>query len=100
MSITLPPNSPSFRPPLDEHPRKLASAGECLHRVVPSPTPSFAVRSAGSKRSPWLQKVAAKVHLTGYVVGVPPEKADAPAQILATFGGVDAFRKIVLATSC
>jgi predicted glycosyltransferase len=56
-----------------------------------------AERTALFERSPWLQKVAAKVHLMGYVVGALPEKADAPAQILATFGGgVDAFRKIVL----
>jgi predicted glycosyltransferase len=49
------------------------------------------------ERSPWLQKIAAKVHVTGYVVGTPPDKADAPLEILATFGsGVDAFRKIVL----
>ena len=49
------------------------------------------------ERSPWLQTIATKVQVTGYVVGAPPEKADASCQILATFGsGVDAFRKIVL----
>jgi predicted glycosyltransferase len=56
-----------------------------------------AERTGLLERSPWLQTIAAKVHVTGYVVGAPPEKADAPLQILATFGsGVDAFRKIVL----
>jgi predicted glycosyltransferase len=49
------------------------------------------------ERSPWLQQIEARVQVTGYVVGAPPDNADAPRQILATFGGgVDAFRKIVL----
>jgi predicted glycosyltransferase len=56
-----------------------------------------AERAALLTRSPWLLDIEAKVRLTGYVVGAAPDEADAPAQILATFGsGVDAFRKIVL----
>jgi predicted glycosyltransferase len=48
-------------------------------------------------RCPWLEKIASKVGVTGYVVGTPPRAAEPRAQILATFGGgVDAFRKIVL----
>jgi len=54
-------------------------------------------RSGLLERSPWLRQIEARVHVTGYVVGAPPDKADAPPQILAMFGsGVDAFRKIVL----
>lgn len=49
------------------------------------------------ERSPWLQTIEAKIQVTGHVVGAAPDKADAPPQILATFGsGIDAFRKIVL----
>ena len=81
---------------MDEHASLVTEAlDRWLDRLCVHVDPSE--RATVFERSPWLASVSSRVSFSGYVVGAPPEAAEAAKQVLAMFGGgVDAFRKAAL----